>query len=93
MKRFVKVASLLRGPIEPAEVLDDDNQERAAARFDRDDAGLGEVVLWRKGMPYLDWGEASGDRRPKVSAELRSQLNGPRVALDEDWQKRRSRRA
>jgi hypothetical protein len=93
MRHFVRIATLLRGPVEPAEVLNDQNQALAMSRWDHDDAGIGERVYWRGGAPYLDWGHAGGDRRPRVSAELRSAINGPRVSLDEDWAKRKTRRA
>jgi hypothetical protein len=93
MKLFVAVASLLRGPIEPAEVLNDQNQALAMRRLEQDDAGIGERVYWRDGLPFVEARQIGGDRLPRVSAELRSAINGPRVALDEDWVKLRSRRA
>lgn len=87
--RFVVIASLRRGPIEPAEVLNDQDQALAMARWDRDDAGIGEVVCWRDGLPYVDLKQTGGERQPRISERLRSALAGPRVALDESWSSRK----
>jgi hypothetical protein len=86
--RFVVIASLRRGAIEPATVLNDQDQALAMARWDRDDAGIGEVVLWRDGLPYVDLKQTGGQRQPRISA-----LAGPRVALDDSWEPRRRRAA
>lgn len=91
MTRFVVVASLRRGAIEPAEVLDDMNQERAAARWERDEEGLGEIVSWRDGQPYV--GKLPGsERMPRISPHLRASLRGHPMMLDDDSALERRRR-
>ncbi len=91
--RFVAIASLRRGAIEPAEALNDRNQALAIARYEGDENGVGEIVVWQAGWPMVAAAGASphAERRPRVSAELRMQLSGPRIALDDEWQQRRRR--
>lgn len=89
--RFVKIASTRRGAIEPAEVLGDRNQELALVRWEADQGGMGETVVWHGEHPSIAAAgtrPARAERMPVVSAELRAQLRGAPLAADEDWLRR-----
>jgi hypothetical protein len=90
--RFVVIASLRRGAIEPAEALDDENQARACSRFDADDCWLGETVVWNAGRPVIGSVRQPGcERRPSISADLRAALRGRPMQFDDNAAEQRRR--
>lgn len=77
MTRFLMIASIRRGAIEPAEVLDDLNQAVAFTRWEGDEFGPSERVVWRGSEPYATEGKPPGSERlPRISRELRATLRG-----------------
>jgi|GEM_PF-7030214 len=83
MTRFMMIASLRRGAIEPAEVLNDSDQAVAITRWEADEFGPREQVVWRKGQPYSTSRKLpESDRLPRISNELRQSLRGFPMQLD-----------
>ena len=85
MIRFVVIASLKRGAIEPAEILDDDGQAAAILQLEHDEglaapARYSETVYWRQGQPYVDQrgiDERSlpgGEKLPHITEDLRGAM-------------------
>jgi hypothetical protein len=92
--RFVVIASIRRGAIEPAEALDDENQAKASSRFEADACWLGETVVWTAGKPVIGSARHPGcERRPRISADLRAALRGRPMQLDDFAAEDRRRRA
>jgi hypothetical protein len=79
MIRFVAIASIRRGAIRPAEVLDYAGQAAAIYQLERDTCGeIREpgTVVWKQGRPIVDYsaGAVMGARVPRVGARVLADL-------------------
>jgi len=72
MRKFVVVATCMRGIVSSREPLDDAGQLAANRQLDREEALASDVVVWRKQPPRDGWRERIKEPTPYVQRLMRA---------------------